>query len=106
MHSGFAELGRFSEPALHVLISLAGGAKHGYAMMLDIEDMTGARPGPGTLYGVLTRLEARGWIRALAADGRRRPYELPASGLAVLKARLAELQALASHGQQRLGVSA
>jgi DNA-binding PadR family transcriptional regulator len=43
------ELGRFSEPALMILISLADGPKHGYAMTADIEALTGMRPGPGTL---------------------------------------------------------
>lgn len=30
-----ASLGRFSEPALHILIALADGPKHGYAMTQD-----------------------------------------------------------------------
>ena len=34
-----ASLGRFSEPALHILIALAEGPKHGYAMTQDIEAM-------------------------------------------------------------------
>jgi DNA-binding PadR family transcriptional regulator len=36
-----ASLGRFSEPALHILISLADGPKHGYAITQDIESLTG-----------------------------------------------------------------
>ena len=102
MSANLSDLGRFSEPALHILISLAGGPKHGYAMMLDIGELTGSRPGAGTLYGALARLEARGWIAALPKDERRRPYALTAEGLAVLEARLAELQALTLHGRQRL----
>jgi DNA-binding PadR family transcriptional regulator len=102
MSSGLGELGRFSEPALYILVSLAGGPKHGYAMMLDIEELSGARPGPGTLYGALARLESRGWITALPAEERRKPYALTAAGLGVLEARLTELQALAGHGRQRL----
>jgi hypothetical protein len=42
-----SELGRFSDPALFVLVSLAGGEKHGYAMMEDIERTCGTRLGPG-----------------------------------------------------------
>ena len=53
MPRGFADLGRFSEPALLILISLAGGPKHGYAMTDDIEQMTGERLGPGPLYDAL-----------------------------------------------------
>ncbi len=55
------ELGRFAEPALLILVSLAGGDKHGYAMIEDIEQLKGMRLGPGTLYGALARLERRGW---------------------------------------------
>jgi hypothetical protein len=46
-------LGRFSEPALYVLISLADGPKHGYAMTQDIEAVSGQKLGPGTLYGAI-----------------------------------------------------
>lgn len=53
-----ADLGRFSEPALLILISLADGPKHGYAMTQDIETVSGQRLGPGTLYGAITRLES------------------------------------------------
>src|SRR5690348_250037 len=40
------DLGRFSDPSLLILASLAGGPKHGYAMMEDIEQMSGTRLGP------------------------------------------------------------
>ena len=97
-----ADLGRFSEPALYILISLADGPKHGYAMTLDIESLSGNKPGPGTLYGALARLEARKWIEPLAADDRRRPYRLTAAGQRVLRHRLQSLQALARVGRSRL----
>jgi DNA-binding PadR family transcriptional regulator len=66
------EFGRFSDPALLILASLAGGEKHGYAMMEDIEKMAGVRLGAGTLYGALSRLEQAGLIEALPADERNR----------------------------------
>jgi len=97
-----ADLGRFSEPALFILISLADGPKHGYAMTLDIESLSGHKPGPGTLYGALARLEARKWIEPLAADDRRRPYRLTAAGQRVLRHRLQSLQVLARVGRSRL----
>jgi DNA-binding PadR family transcriptional regulator len=96
------DLGRFSEPALHVLISLADGPKHGYAMTEDIEALSGKRPGPGTLYGALTRLEQVGLIERLESSDRRNPYRLTARGARVLKARLAALETLARAGQTRL----
>jgi DNA-binding PadR family transcriptional regulator len=60
------ELGRFTEPALFILISLADGPKHGYAMIEDIRRLSGTRLGPGTLYGALARLERLGHIGRLA----------------------------------------
>ena len=53
---------RSSEPALLVLISLLEGPRHGYAITEDIERLTGRRPGPGTLYGAISRLEDAGLI--------------------------------------------
>ena len=97
-----ADLGRFSEPALHILISLADAPKHGYAMTLDIAEMTGQRPGPGTLYGAITRLEARGWIEPLPAEDRRRPYRITGAGMQVLRARLDALRHVTKIAQARL----
>jgi len=57
-----------TDPSLLILASLADGEKHGYAMMEDIQQFAGVRLGPGTLYGAITRLEERGWIRALDAE--------------------------------------
>src|SRR5262245_58619198 len=60
-----------SDPTLLVLASLAEGDKHGYAIMVDIEQFAGMRLGPGTLYGAITRLEERGWIRPVGSEDRR-----------------------------------
>lgn len=96
------DLGRFSEPALYILISLADGPKHGYAMTQDIEIVTGQKLGPGTLYGAIARLEARQWIEPLPAEERRRPYRLTAAGQRVLRHRLESLSALTRVGRTRL----
>jgi DNA-binding PadR family transcriptional regulator len=96
------DLGRFSEPALLIMISLAEGPKHGYAMTQDIETMSGQRLGPGTLYGAITRLEECGWIEPLPAEDRRRPYKLTNAGQKVLRARLHSLRAVTRIGQARL----
>jgi DNA-binding PadR family transcriptional regulator len=79
--------GGWSDPGLLVLGSLASGPKHGYAITEDVEATTGTRLGPGTLYGAIARLEARGLVRALPTDDRRKPYEITADGAAVLKER-------------------
>jgi DNA-binding PadR family transcriptional regulator len=98
-----SDFGRFSDPALLILASLAGGEKHGYAMMEDIEAMSGVHLGPGTLYGALARLEQSGLIQALPADERRRPYQLTAQGKAFLRQSLASLKNFVSLGLMRLG---
>ena len=98
-------LGRFSEPAVLILISLADGPKHGYAMTQDIEVVSGQKLGPGTLYGAIARLEEREWIQALPADDRRRPYKLTAAGQRVLRAHLDRLRAMAKVGHARLAES-
>ena len=97
-----ADLGRFSEPALLILISLADGPKHGYAMTQDIESVSGQKLGPGTLYGAIARLEGRKWIEPLPAEERRRPYKLTGAGQKVLRARLDSLKSMARVGAQRL----
>ena len=96
------EFGRFSEPALLILISLADGPKHGYAMTEDIARIADLRLGPGTLYGAISRLEARGMIEAVAAEDRRNPYRITALGEKALRARLASIQNVARVGQRRL----
>jgi DNA-binding PadR family transcriptional regulator len=96
------DFGRFTEPALLILISLADGPKHGYAMIDDIATVADVRFGPGTLYGAITRLESRGLIERLDAEDRRNPYRLTAVGEKALRARLASIQAIARIGQRRL----
>jgi DNA-binding PadR family transcriptional regulator len=98
------ELGRFSDPSLLILASLAGGPKHGYAMTEDIEQMSGVALGPGTLYGALARLERRGLIEALPADERRRPYRITALGVAALREQLTQIERFAATGLRRLGI--
>ena len=89
-------------PNLLVLSSLADGPKHGYAMMDDIERFAGQRLGPGTLYGAITRLEEKGWIRALDVDDRRKPYKLTGDGRKELQVQLAGLGKIWKTGESRL----
>jgi DNA-binding PadR family transcriptional regulator len=96
------DFGHFSDPSLLILASLAGGEKHGYAMMDDIQAMTGVRMGAGTLYGAITRLEQAGLIEALPVDDRRRPYRLTAQGAALLRQTLSDLEKFAGLGLKRL----
>lgn len=91
-----------SDPSLLVLSSLAGGDKHGYAMMEDIELFAGVRLGPGTLYGAITRLEERGWIRPVDSKDRRQPYTITAAGREYLRDQLANLNRVVRAALRRL----
>lgn len=102
MRTNLADLGRFSDPSLLILSSLASGPKHGYAMMEDIAQFSGTRLEPGTLYGALSRLERRGWIESLPAEDRRRPYRLTGAGVAALREQLASMQQVVAVGLGRL----
>ena len=74
--------GRFSDPSLLVMSSLADGPKHGYAMTKDIQRFAGVTLGPGTLYGALARLQHQGLIVAKGrVRGVRRLADLAKLGL-------------------------
>ena len=97
----------------HILLALADGEKHGYAIMQEIGVRTdGAmRLGPGTLYGSIQRMLKDGLIvevqdRADGAHGgeRRRYYRLTSFGLRVLQAEARRLEQLVriAHNKQVL----
>ena len=90
------------DPTLLVLVSLAGGTKHGHAILLDVASFSGVRMGPGTLYGAIARLEEDGLIEALPIEGRRRPYRLSSSGRDLLQDRLASLGGTVRTGLARV----
>ncbi|QBD79303.1 PadR family transcriptional regulator [Ktedonosporobacter rubrisoli] len=105
MRKSQLDLGRFSDPSLLILSSLAAGPKHGYAMMEDIYLFSGTRLEPGTLYGAIARLEQRGWIEALESEDRRRPYRITPAGVAFLREQLTSWQRVIATGLQRLPAS-
>lgn len=90
----------------HVLLSLAGGVRHGYGVMQDVLTDTGGalRLGPGTLYGTLKRLLTAGWVEETDAptedaaqsaekpDERRRYYRLTDTGRRALNAEAQRLE--------------
>ena len=73
-----------SDRSILVLTSLAGGPKHGYSLIKDIEEFAAVTLGPGTLYGCLSKLEQAGLVEPLPAEERRHPYRITAAGLAVV----------------------
>lgn len=79
----------------NILLALADGEKHGYAIMLEVEANTGGevKMGPGTLYGSIKRMVESGLIvetderpDPLLDDQRRRYYRLTGIGQRALKA--------------------
>jgi DNA-binding PadR family transcriptional regulator len=102
MPLGLSGIGRFSEPALLIMMSLAAGNKHGYAILNDVENTFGVRLGPGTLYSTIERLEERRLIAALPAESRRRPYELTPAGVRELHTQLANMEQFVITGQRRV----
>jgi DNA-binding PadR family transcriptional regulator len=99
------DLGRWSDPPLLVLASLAEGPKHGYAITQDVATQTGLQLGPGTLYGAIGRLEERGLIEALPPEQRRRPYRLTAAGEQVLTEAASRMRQVADLGLSRLAAA-
>jgi len=86
-------------PAMfYVLVALADGQTHGYAILKEVEQLTSGavRLSTGTLYGIIKRLLADGLIREAALaphdDERRRSYELTAFGRDVARAEAARLE--------------
>ena len=85
----------------HVLLSLAGGERHGYAIMQDIKERGEAVPDIGTLYRALARMVDQGLIEATdsrphpdADDERRNYYRITDVGLRLAKAEARRLETL------------
>jgi DNA-binding PadR family transcriptional regulator len=97
-------LGRTQDATILILTSLSGGPKHGYAIIKDIEAMSSISYGPGTVYGVLTRLEEEGLVEGLPSEDRRRPYRMTGLGSKVLRELLEANVKVAKVGLKRLGL--
>ncbi|MDQ3069487.1 MAG: helix-turn-helix transcriptional regulator [Acidobacteriota bacterium] len=95
----------------HVLLSIAGGDRHGYAILQEVAERTGdqLRLRTGTLYTVIKRMLDRGWLvetdGSADADERRRYYRLTPPGREVVRAEARRLQALVAvaHEKHLLG---
>ncbi len=83
----------------HVLLALAEGPRHGYAVMKQVEEDSGIAMGPGTVYGSLQRLEDAGWVEVGdedARDARRgRVFHLTPAGRGALQAEASRITRLA-----------
>jgi DNA-binding PadR family transcriptional regulator len=97
-----------SEQVFWILLGLAGGPLHGYALMKDIDHLSAGdiRLTTGTLYGALRRLLELSWIeRVDAVDMSRdkQPYRLTHAGRKRLKAELRRLAHATRAASLRLG---
>jgi len=96
-----------TEPVLLILMSLADQPQHGYALMKDMEELSGGRVrvSTGTLYGALGRLLEDGWIERYAQEDTSREkqaYRLTRAGLKALRTELDRMKQLTRAGAQRL----
>ena len=86
----------------HIMLSLAGGERHGYGIIQDAEARGETSvPDVGTLYRALRRMEDQGLIAASdrrqapdAGDERRHYYRITPLGLRVARAEARRLAAL------------
>jgi DNA-binding PadR family transcriptional regulator len=97
-----------TEVVFMILLSLAPGARHGYAIMKDVQSLSDGRVvlSTGTLYGALKRMLESGWIARSgegesAAGRERKTYALTGLGAALLKAEVQRLDRLLAAARQR-----
>ena len=97
-----------SLPVLHILLTLADGPHHGYAIKQAVEKRTEGAIclGPGTLYEAIQRLEESGLITETAAEdplngqeAQRRYYKLTDRGWRMLQSELRALGSLVDHAR-------
>ncbi len=90
-----------------ILLTLAAGPQHGYAIMKEVHRLSQGRVtlSTGTLYGALKRMLDQGWIERLeetVSGGRvRKAYRLSAAGRDVLQAEVQRLEALVAAARSR-----
>ena len=99
-----------TESTFYILLSLAPGKKHGYAIMKDVEALSGEKVtlSTSTLYSALGRLLDQGLIERLSEEPEKHPglprkaYVLTANGRRVLVAETSRMQALVMAARLRL----
>lgn len=99
-----------TESTYFILLILAGGSRHGYAIMKETEQLSQGRVelSTGTLYGALKRLLDQGWIRRKAEPERepngrvRKAYGLTPLGRRILEAEVQRLHSLTNVAEARL----
>lgn len=93
-----------SSSGFHILLALADGDRHGYAIAKEVEDGTGGTVvlGPATLYRTIKQFLADGWIAEIDGDDeRRRVYRLTPRGRKVAQAEAQRLEAVVRVARER-----
>ena len=100
-----------SPAVVHILLALAAGARHGYAIKQEAERRSegGVRLGPGTLYEAIQRLQEAGLIRETDAgsdpangqEAQRRYYALTPRGRRILREHIEQLGRLVDYARSR-----
>ena len=93
-----------SPSAFHILLALADGDRHGYAIAKEVEDATlgSVLLGPATLYRTIKQLLADGWIAEIDGDDeRRRIYRLTPRGRRVAQAEALRLERVVRMARER-----
>ena len=92
--------GPMTEAMYYILLALLQPG-HGYGMMQRIQELSGGRleMGPGTLYGVLSRMNREGWIVLTGEEGRRKNYAITQAGKAALLTEYERIKRLAADGR-------
>lgn len=95
--------GPMTEAMFYILLALMNPG-HGYMLMNAVSEISGGRVqmGPGTLYGVLTRMQKDGLIIIKNDDGRRKVYEITEAGKNALRAEYERLEAMVADGRSML----
>ena len=95
-----AEQHPMTEAMYYILLALLKPG-HGYGMMQRIRELSGGRleMGPGTLYGVLSRMNREGWIVLTGEEGRRKTYAITEAGKNALLAEYGRIKRLAEDGR-------
>jgi DNA-binding PadR family transcriptional regulator len=98
-----------SEPVVLILLSLADQPRHGYAILKDVEEISGGRVllSTGTLYGALGRLLDDRWIERFTepeASRDRQAYRLTAKGRAILQTEASRMRQLTRLASLRLSL--
>jgi DNA-binding PadR family transcriptional regulator len=101
------ELLPLSPAVFYILFALAEGEKHGYAIMKEVERVSGGQftMGPATLYTTIQRLLELGLIEETStssdSERRRRCYRLSRMGRKALEAELNRMESLVRSAQRR-----